>query len=279
MAKDSPRYVAEELVRGAEAQGTPVSRRLLTDWVSLGLLDQPTRRGLGRGKGTSATWSYNQYRLFLITLQKRQEVERVKTLCNLPVMAWLYWGPDYASVEQVRRAMKTFATSTRTASGRVSRETGKRVADQLAGPGLRREDRTALVEAIVDALGGGTLDTERLREAARRVFDRGDTGRVVGPQGAQMRVDAWVRIVEANLAGTESLASLTDAEFEDARLAHHHAMATYSQRQPEFAQDPEIGAAFDAPTPDFLANNACSQLLTTIGFLQLARRNAPPEND
>jgi hypothetical protein len=47
----------------------------------------------------------------------------------------------------------------------------------------------------------------------------------------------------------------------------------YASNQPTFAQDPEIGAIFTQPSNEYLVNNACAHLLTTIGFLELARRN------
>lgn len=266
------RYTRQDLIAAAAAQGTPVKGRLIDDWVALGLIDGPLKRGLGRGKGTTASWGYNQTRMFLVVLQKRQEVSRVKTLCNIPVFTWLHWGPSFASVEQVRRAMRTYAESGMTASQRTARQTARRVVDQLKGPGIRRDDRTALIEAIANALGGGPVNTDELREAARRVFDPKGTGRVAGPEGAQIREDSWIRTVEANIAGTRALEYMTDEQFEDVRLAHLHHLELYAAEQPRFAADPEIGDRFEPPTLQVQANNACSQLLTLIGFQELAKR-------
>lgn len=269
------RYTAADLLLGAKAQGAPVSARLLTDWVSVGLLDRPLRRGLGRGKGSTATWSKNQYRLFLLVIEKRREVKRVTTLCNIPVAMWLYFGPDYASTSLVRRAMATFANNGRTASRRVAGDTARRVVDQLASPNMSRTDRTALICAVINALGGGTFDRDALRIAARKVFDPDETDRSLGPPGARITADSWVRVVEANVTGTETLPRLSDDQLEDARLSHHRTMQVYVSHQSTFAQDPEIGSIFTQPSNEYLVNNACAHLLTTIGFLELARRSGP----
>jgi hypothetical protein len=272
VADSGQRFSRQDLIAAAAAQGTPVKGRLIDDWVALGLLDRPDKRGLGRGKGTTATWDYNRTQMFLVVLKKRQEVSRVKTLCNIPVVTWLHWGPSFASVEQVRRAMKTYAEAGKTASQRAARQTARRVVDQLKGPGIRREDRTALIEAIAKALGGGVVNTEELREAAGRVFDPQETGRVVGPEGAQIRGETWIRNVEANIAGTRALEYMTDEQFQDVRLVHLHHLGMYTVEQPRFAADPEIGDRFEPASLEVQANNACSQLLTVIGFQELAKR-------
>jgi hypothetical protein len=56
-------YTADQMVAAATGEGLPSSRRLVRDWVELGLLDRPRKRGLGRGKGTVAIWSENQLQL------------------------------------------------------------------------------------------------------------------------------------------------------------------------------------------------------------------------
>ena len=50
----------EELLLAAKERGYAPTRRMVLDWVELGLLDRPERRGRGRGKGVSATWSEEQ---------------------------------------------------------------------------------------------------------------------------------------------------------------------------------------------------------------------------
>jgi hypothetical protein len=79
-------------------------------------------------------------------------------------------------------------------------------------------------------------------------------------------------VIEAKVIAAETLSDLDDDLFEQVRLQHHAMMNHYIERQPGFAQDPDVGAMFPSPTLDWLANDACDQITTTIGFLELARR-------
>lgn len=74
------RYTKADLLDAAQAHGTPATGRLITDWVSLGLLDKPVPRSRGRGKGVERTWSENQLQLFVVLLDKRREVRRRRSL-------------------------------------------------------------------------------------------------------------------------------------------------------------------------------------------------------
>ena len=79
------------------------------------------------------------------------------------------------------------------------------------------------------------------------------------------------------LVGAQTIPELDDDGFETARIAHHQTMAAYLAQQPNFARDADIGQMFDTPTLDWLANNACTQITSTIGFLELARRQGADE--
>jgi hypothetical protein len=246
--------------------------RLITDWASLGLLDKPVPRSRGRGKGVERTWSENQLRLFLVLLDKRREVRHVGALCNVPVMLWLYWRTDYVPVRQVRKALRTYNRPLLATSARAARQNARRVIAQLGAPNMKRQDKTDLTNAIVTATGGGDFRRHALLDPARRIFDPDNQGRRVGPQGATIRAESWVNVIEAKVVAASILDDLDDDLFEQARLQHHAMMAHYVEQQPGFAQDPDIGETFQSPTLDWLANNACDQITTTIGFLELARR-------
>src|SRR5262245_40363698 len=97
------------MLQAARDAGFSPTGRLMTDWVSLGLLDQAHRRGLGRGKGTAATWPEEQLRLFLVLLQQRETVKRMISLCNIPVGIWLWWGDRFVPLGQARRALRTWS--------------------------------------------------------------------------------------------------------------------------------------------------------------------------
>ena len=268
------RYTKNDLLDAAQGQDTPATGRLITDWVSHGLLDKPAARSRGRGKGVERTWPENQLKLFLVLLNKRREVRHIAALCNIPVMLWLHWGVAYVPVRQVRRALSTYNRPLLATSARAARLNARRVIAQLGAPNMKRQDRTDLIDAIVAATGGAGFRRDVLLGPARRIFAPDDQGRRIGPPGATVRADSWVNVIEAKVLAVEILNDLDDDLFEHARLRHHETMAQYSERQPEFAQHPEIGAWFEAPTLDWLANNACDHITTTIGFLELARRRA-----
>src|ERR1039458_9645654 len=67
------RLETADMVAVARAAGYTVKPRLITDWVSLGLLDKPDQRGRGRGKGKQYTWPPSQGRLLVTLLNKRAE--------------------------------------------------------------------------------------------------------------------------------------------------------------------------------------------------------------
>ncbi len=108
MPDESRRYSRDEMLRAVAAKGFQASPRLVTDWVGLGLLDRPTRRGRGRGRGIEATWPENQLRLFLVLLGHRRRGVHVGPLANVPVWLWLAWGEDYVPLRQARRALSTW---------------------------------------------------------------------------------------------------------------------------------------------------------------------------
>ncbi len=261
-----------ELLDAAQAQNTPATARRITDWVSLGLIDKPRARSRGRGRGVERTWSKNQLQLLMVLLKKRREVRHVAALCNVPVMLWLYWGVDYVPVRQVRRALGTYNRPLLATSVRAARLNARRVIAQLGAPSMTRQDMNDLIAAIVAATGGAGFCRDRLLGPTRRIFDPDERGRIVGPPGAMLSAESWVNVIEAKVLAAEIIAELDDDFFEQARLQHHAMMAHYVERLPGFAQDPVVGGGFDAPTLDWLANNACDQITTTIGFLELARR-------
>jgi hypothetical protein len=271
-AEVASRYTKTDLLDAAQGQDTPATGRLITDWVGLGLLDKPAARSRGRGKGVERTWPENQRKLFLVLLNKRREVRHIAALCNIPVMLWLYWGADYVPVRQVRQALETYNRPLLATSARAARQSAQRVIAQLRAPNMKRQDKADLINATVAATGGAGFRRDALLGPAQRIFDPDDQGRRVGPPGAILRAESWVNVIEAKVIAAETLSDLDDDLFEQVRLQHHAMMSHYIERQPGFAQDPDVGAMFPSPTLDWLANDACDQITTTIGFLELARR-------
>ena len=87
------KYDKKDLLLAAKEGGFDITARMIDDWVSIGLLDRPIKKGLGRGKGLLATWSENQRELLLTLLRKRREIKKLLTpLFHIPVWIWLEYG-------------------------------------------------------------------------------------------------------------------------------------------------------------------------------------------
>jgi hypothetical protein len=277
-------YVAEDFLQAANAASVPRSLPWLRTLVRDGLLDEPDKHGvLGqRGGRAPGTWPRAQFQLFLALLVQMQKgVSQTATLCNIPVAVWLYFGSQYVPVRQVRRALGTYGAQYRRTSARRGRRTAHHMATLFAGgPDMSRRDRDRLVEATVTASRSGRFDRDLFGAAAARIFDPEDRGRTVGPDGARLTPDAWVRTIEARLTALDRLDALDDGVFEDARLAHHRHLAEYIEQQPTFAREREIGAMFEPVTLQRLFNSACIDALTILGFLELAHEPRPsiPDN-
>jgi hypothetical protein len=263
---DDPKheYTADQLLADAAVAGTPVSARLITDWVAKGLLDRPTVRGLGRGRGTVATWPESQRRLFLHLLdQRRQGIKRLATLCNWPVVLWLDsegLASDYVPLRQVRRSLATWGTAHRAGPVRAARYTAELLIEQQAGPQISQRDRMALIDAVVRATGGGRFDRDLLLDAALRVFD------------SERFAATWIHTIEARITALGSLDTLDDSVFETARLSINRLVPVYVEQQLGLA--PEDQANVRLKIASELAETACLSLLTMLGFLELTRRQS-----
>ena len=267
-------FTSADLLAAASENELQATQRLITDWVSLGLIDQPRRRGLGRGRGVAAVWPRNQAELFvdLLTLRQLHGVRHVAPLANLPVVGWLYQYPD-VPLRQTRRALATWCGRHRRATG-VSRDAARRAAAQLIGsiehPHASVRDRASLRRLLADAMHERTFDRDAFYDAVRRVFDPHGEGWAVGPEEARTTTEGVVRVTEARYTALNSLDDLTDREYEDARLIYTFSRSGYARQYPTFAADPSKGRMFEDPTFNNVLNNACRDLLTILGMGRLA---------
>jgi hypothetical protein len=265
-------YTAEDLLRAGRAKGFAPKKRLITDWTSIGLLDHPERRGRGRGRGVERVWPESQLKLWLVLLDKRRDVKRVNALCNVPVFLWVYFGSGYVPVRQVRRALEFFNRNLLAVSGSAARSGAKSLIETIGAPNATQKARGELIDALVGTTGGAGFDREKLLAAVRPVFDPDGRGRRIGPPGAVMTADSWVNVAQATVVGAQSIKSLPEEDFENARLTHLQNMRTYMTMQGTWSRDPEIGAIFEDPNDQQLVKDACKHITTLIGFLELAGR-------
>jgi hypothetical protein len=283
-------HTKTELLAAARAKGFAPSERLVTDWVSLGLLDQPRKRGLGRRKGTIATWPEEQLQLFLVLLRNRVDVKRIATLCNIPVTAWLWEGDRYVPTRQARRALETWAHAREhTNSWRAALETATQLVDQFNHPDATHAARKTLIDLIAQSAYGKPFDGVAILDAFRKVFDPLGVGRTLGPAGAAFVPEHYVFLTQARLAAVTALRqqTLDDAAYNWARQEYLTSRHEYQQEiVPRIAADPEAALVFFSGTSggmlipdttfDRIVNGACVDLLTMLGIYLNYRQ--PPEH-
>lgn len=264
-------YTADQMLDVAERRlGWRPTRRLVTEWVQVGLLDRATPRGRGRGKGKQYTWPHNQLELFIQVLAKHKTVRR-PTLCNMPVTMWLFFGDAYVPLRQVRRALKTWAATYATGSFTQAKATAEQVLVQLDHPDASREDREHLRRLVTQA-GTGKLDADALEDAARKVFDPHATGMSRGPMGL-MDAESYVRVIKARVTGLSVIATAPDETYLHARNAYQSTDATNEQLRAPLDQQRGVtsGKAIGASNAGVQAafNRACLDLIMLLGFMTL----------
>lgn len=257
------RYTGPELGVLAAREGLVATPRLLRRWVQLGLLDQPDRVGLGRGRGIRATWSANQARLLLELLKAQARSGTIAGLCHLPVWLWLRWGDDYVPLRQVRRALSTWRNFATNPSWAGAGRTASVVVAAISAPETRRSVRKRLREVVADQATGGFNRAELLR-AARDAVDGKKSPR--GPEAAPLDAQTYVRLVAARFDALGRLADVSDAEFDGAREAYRLGNAVYNREQADLAANHDTGHLFGVRGPEEEIRDACMDLVTLLGM-------------
>jgi hypothetical protein len=260
------RFTAEELLDDASRVGLPATKRLITDWAAKGLLDRPTRRGLGRGKGIVATWSDGQRQLFRTLLVQRQRGHGVAPLCNIPVAHWLYFDDGTVPIRQVQRAMVTWSGGGKTRSWHRARRSAALLVDQIQHPEARRQSVQQLKDMLATAAYNGDLDAAELQTRIAAVFDPRDEGRRLGSQAVSIRAGDVVAYVTAQFAALQQLTEFPDDLYVWARVAHRTNLGDYLRDRQLLAADPDIGDLFTAPSNEELVNQACHHVLMNLGL-------------
>jgi hypothetical protein len=260
---NTPRYTKDQMVGAAVAQGHRASDRLLTDWQAAGLLDQPTKRGLGRGKGIEALWPESQLRLWLILLEKRVTITQVPVLCNVPVGLWLYFGDEYAPLRQVRKCMKTW--SFRYGSSRGHQQAKQAARALLADVTLQasRNSKAALISAMAKALLHGISNDEERRRLRASLLSS-----VIAAGQVETVATAKVDLVLSRLLGARHLvqSDVPDHVLVWARVAHLFGLRQYMAALREGTLPNLPGVDNAAPDFEKLIQNACLHLVSSVGM-------------
>ena len=188
---------------GGAIAGRPVARRL-TDWVVLGVVPAPIKHGLGRRRGSASGWSEFAYRFWLDMLRKRGQGEDIADLTNYVLALWTY-GRVPLNEDQVKRALRTWASRRLQArAGHLSRSATVTI-DRLIHPGASKSDRRNLVRLLARARSLEAPD-QSIPMALRPVIAPGRAGR----RGTSHRQSAEALSVEfiAQVIGAQRLAAI-----------------------------------------------------------------------
>jgi hypothetical protein len=265
-------FTMEELIQAARERGFAPSKRLLQDWVELGLLDRPERHGLGRGKGVRATWSQEQQGLFINLLQLRQTVNRVGWLSNHPVSMWLYFGDAYVPLRQVRLALSTWQGQTANTSLKAVRRTVEQLFD-VTTVRLPRKESETLLNQIAEMLFRYPRrfdedDQVGLRKLLMPVLDPGENGLVKETLGGMaFTAEAYIGLLTARLT---AVVALTNDEIDDSLFhwARYTNLVSHSGYQQYLTQMTTSGAVrgLTIPSMNELVTTSCRDLVTLLGI-------------
>jgi hypothetical protein len=260
----------DDLVADAQARDFPATKRLVYDWVGLGLLDHPQRRTRG-GEGGSelALWPATQRNLFRALVDKRPGVKDIATLCNVPVFFWTWWGDDHAPTHQVQRALQTWAGKVGKVSWSVARQQARRVVDFLDDVEASRSAREQLITVLAETGFNRRLDRAKLTEAVRAVFDPGQTNRTYGTASIPLTTEDCVELIAVKLRGMQRAAEPAPIEeLNRARLLIRTGLTRYQENRPTLiagAIRQADAPMFDELTTEKLLNEACANLMVALG--------------
>ena len=281
MNKTEPGTV-DDLMADARSAGFQATPRLVTDWVSHGLLDRPDLQPKGRGRGSDkGLYPASQRNLFLTLLDKRRTATHVRALARIPLSIWLYAGDDFVPTRQALRVFTTWIGDSR-ASLAQARWASRQVVGQLNNADAAEQDRRALLTTLTDIAYTGRADHDELDSRIRAVFEPyGSTvPKAVGHPAAPLMTSSIIDIVDARMLAARSLAQgeATENDLQDARQQHLISLAEYVAQLPTLAAHapPHLATMFGPITDQTLVDNCGNDLLTVLG-LQLRRsRTRPP---
>ena len=286
MPKRPRDYTAEELISEAKAAfGAAPSKRQLIDWTYKGLIGQPHRRSLGKGKGSAkGVWSEQQREVFMAVAgaNSREGTHREGWLCNVTVHMWLGAGPESVPLTQVRRVLATFVRTHRFGVGSAAEREANALVDRLA-PGMDRRQRAALRKSIVSIIKKHTkigkdpaifmerFDGGQMLKEASRAFQ------LIGSERAASTALAWVKETESRATAIRCLADkdgeIADAVFDAAWLIQgRRSYERWIELQADLFD--HVTGHISEVALDLLVEGTCTELLTVVGLL--LRRERPP---
>lgn len=250
-------YAARDLVGLAGDLGfARISERFIDEWVAAGLLPPATRHGLGRGGGSSATWSERHKDLFVTLMKQRAQGARPAALTNIPVFTWLMYGDEWVGMGQVRRCLKTWSSRARGTGEGAAAKVARAALEEIAHPAAKPRDVRALATAVAAIAYTSDLDLDP--DLVRLVFD---------PTSSQINSvagEAWVDLISGRLAVLRWLdqGGPDDVALQQARVAYRSMRSTFRPGSSELNE---------------AVNSACNMLVVLLA-LELKRENSESGN-
>jgi hypothetical protein len=268
-------YTVDNLCEIAALKGSRVTRRLVFDWIEQGLLDRTTVISRGR-YGRKGFLPEHQLQLFLTLLQHRRKSPHAKKiwgLLNIPVWAWLWWGDEVVPLRQVKRAVKTWAgVMRRGETMRNALKAARAVAGRLGQAPSPKGGRPLLsVSKLAAVIQQGRLDTEAVADALRpvpatRVHGLKLTGR------PEMSGEQVIKLISARHDAIIHLETIGDEQFEAARKYYRQTYPLYLQ---SVGGSGSLRGNQDQAVVEESLNQACLDLITTLGFLRQGAVTVP----
>jgi hypothetical protein len=252
------------VVRQSDPQSTDkddstIGRRI-ADWIERGLIDKADLQSKGYKDGVHGTWSRNQLELLAVVVRKRQEVEHIAALCNLPVGVWLYWGEDHVPLRQVRRALKTWSKRAYL-SEPSSKEAARSVLRDIDSPGASPADRKQFVKEISRSLHKGVFNDDTLLPLMWRIYDPAGKGIVRTRGGVEMTPDALLRFLKMRTWVTRTLDEVPDTVFHWARTTNLMTRATYRAHTVALHGEDFFQKTDSAFNPQAMYGDACQDVM------------------
>jgi hypothetical protein len=265
-------YRTRDLLEVAKGEGVqPFTLRMRRDWTEVGLLAEATLeppRTFGAGVGRY--WTERQVAVFRAVLRRYREGEPRRQLANVPVAVWLFGGDGYVPLGQVRRALRTYA-STEVSRRQLESDALRHV---LARPGLRAAaEKAAVLEHVIrrsvellpaatEDLPEALADLQHPRLPERPSMPSGESA----PPGVApvirihgMSADDYRLRNKAALRGRNIYTGAPDWLYALARLRYQEEAFTYP-----LALQAEPGVLSSERTDELVAF-ACADLLIALG--------------
>jgi hypothetical protein len=261
--------IIDELIGDGRKLGFEATKRLIYDWVGLGLLDHPVRRTRGEGGSDKALWSWQQRNLFRLLASHRSQTKSVAQLAKFPIGLWLYFGESYVPTSQAARAMRTWAVREANPSMRASFVSARELVKLLDQPDSDPEARRHLVALIAESAHEGTFDRDELLQAVWAVFDSPDEGRVLGVAPLVISPEQFVDFLATRLAGVRVAQNVTEEQLVAVWRANQAARPGWERMRPDI--EPRVTREVERPlfaaeTNQQLFDNAPTTVLTLLGM-------------